>query len=52
MSDHRLDGALARDRVRGARLGLVGALKGSGEQRLERFDIVRKGRHGGFHEGE
>ena len=43
--DDRLDGALAGNRIGGARLGFVGALQGGDEQHLERFDIVRKGRN-------
>ena len=35
MRDDRLNGALAGDRTGGARLGLVGTLQRSGEQRLE-----------------
>ena len=52
MRDDRLNGALAGDRTGGARLGLVGTLQRSGEQRLERSDIVRKGRNSRCHEGE
>ena len=50
--DDRLNGALAGDRTGGARLGLVGTLQRSGEQRLERSNIVRKGRNSRCHEGE
>ena len=50
--DDRLDGALAGDRMGRARFRFVGALKGSGEQRLQRFDIVRKRRNDRCHAGE
>ena len=52
MRDNRLNGALAGDRTGRPRLGLVGTLQGSGEQRLERSNIVRKRRNSRCHEGE
>ena len=52
MGDHCLDGALPGQGVGSARFSLVSTFKGSGEQRLQRFDVVRKGRYGGFHEAE
>ena len=50
--DDRLDGALAGDRIGGARFRFIGALQRSRKQRLERSDIVRKGRNSRCHEGE
>jgi hypothetical protein len=47
--DDRLNGAFAGDRIGGAGFRFVGALDGSGEQRLQRFDIVRKRRNDRCH---
>ena len=50
VGDHRLGGALAGMGVGELRLGFVGPLgRCCAQQRLERFDVVRKGRNGGFH---
>ena len=50
MRDHRLGGALPGMGVGELGLGLIGPLGRARQQRLERFDIVRKGRNGGFHD--
>ena len=49
MRDDSLNGALAGLGVGGARFRFVGALDGSSKQRLQRFDVVRKGRNGRCH---
>lgn len=41
MGDHCLDGALPGQGVGSARFSLISTFQGSGEQRLQRFDIVR-----------
>ena len=59
LGDQRLDSALVGHGVgelgrgsSGVLLGLLGSAGHGRHQRLERFDIVRKGRNGGFHGGE
>jgi hypothetical protein len=52
MGDHRLGGALAGLCVGEPRLCLIGSAGRRVQQRLERFDVVRKGRNGGFHDHE
>jgi len=59
VSDQRLDGALVGHGVgelgrgsSGVLLSLLGSAGHGRHQRLERIDIVRKRRDGGFHEGE
>jgi hypothetical protein len=43
--------ALANHGIGEARLGLVGAFERGGQQRLERFDVVREGRCARVHDG-
>jgi len=52
MGNQRLDGALVGHGVGELGLCFVSLLERGNQQRLERFDIVRKGRDGGFHEPE
>ena len=52
VSDQRLDGALVGHGVGEPGLCLIGLAGHRRHQRLERFDIVRKGRNGGFHRPE
>lgn len=52
VGDHRLGGALARLCVGEPCLGLVGSPGCRVQQRLERCDVVRNGRNGGFHAHE
>jgi len=59
VGNQRLDGALVGHGVGelgrssgGVLLGLLGSAGHRHDQRLERIDIVRKGRNDGFHEGE
>ena len=49
VSDQRLDGALAGMGVGQLGLCFVSLLERGNQQRLERFNIVRKGRDDGFH---
>jgi hypothetical protein len=52
MGDHGFGRALAGKRVGQLRFGFVGTPERRNQQRLERFDVVRKGRNSGFHGGE
>jgi hypothetical protein len=51
VGDHRFGRALANHGIGEARLGLVGAFERGGQQRLERFDVVREGRCARVHDG-
>lgn len=48
--DHGLGGALPGMGIGELGLGLIGSLGRTRQQRLERFDIVRKGRNDSFHD--
>jgi hypothetical protein len=52
VGDQRLDGALVGHGVGELGLCLISLAGHRCHQRLERFNVVRKGRDGGFHEGE
>ncbi|OBX17512.1 hypothetical protein A9995_15655 [Erythrobacter sp. QSSC1-22B] len=52
VGDDRFGGALAGVGIGKLRLSLISLLERGNQQRLERFNVVRKGLDGGFHESE